>query len=506
MQQVVPQRESAERMSWARALIFGVGFFFIAMILIGQFPGFIFFKMTEANLAEFQRACAALAVVGLGGFAIVQVIVLLFDPKPLIPPGIFTGLGAILTAVGLALALWATGTGCVPAAAGQSVTCNQYFPYASTHLWPVLGGKFLWFQIGAVDLSMVGIGILTVGLAMIFYSVLAIREQRNPDRRDLGTTPAIRGMIIVGTLLLLLFLAFYTLVNDQGLALILFPKRPFVGQKLVDLVEAIVLGAAIFVTLAAFALRFHYLMRPVRKKTMSGLYMVGAIGLAQTGAISLLAWIVTYPLLAWMHNWSFIGLNTYLTVCGLQSNIPGSCTFSQQAGYIIDAIITSNFLLFLILGVVFAKSHRNLVVIASVVTVAIIGGTTLMLHTDPSQILVAMALTVAMLILAGIWTSVARRDFARVGENNLGCMGQWLVIGTCLFIYIAAFGFFSLPIFSNDTEANILFTSGTVIQAPAPVGQPITTLPSSDAIITMVIMGILALIQFYFLIRNRYKA
>src|SRR5579883_656666 len=138
--QHVQQRELPERMSWARAMIFGVGFFFIAAILIGQLPGFIYFKMTEANLAEFERGCAALAVVGIGGFIVIQVIMLLFDPKPLVPPAIFTVLGFILSVGGLFLAIFVTVTGCT--AANQD--CNQFFPYDSTNLWPVLGGKFLW--------------------------------------------------------------------------------------------------------------------------------------------------------------------------------------------------------------------------------------------------------------------------------------------------------------------------------------------------------------------------
>ncbi len=498
--QHVQQRELPERMSWARAMIFAVGFFFIAAILIGQFPGFIYFKMTEANLAEFQRACAALAVVGIGGFIIVQVIVLLFDPKPLVPPAIFTGLGAILFVAGLALSIVVTVTGCSIA----SPTCNQFFPSAKLHLLSVLGGRFLWFQANAVDLGMVGIGILTVGLALVFYSILALREQRNPDRRDLGTTPAIRTMIIVGTLLLVAFLGVYTYVNDQGLATALFPSRPYFGLRLIDLIADIILGAAVLLTLGAFALRLHYLMRPVRKKTMSNLYIVGAVGLAQTGAIGLLAWIATYPLLAWIHTWSFIGLNNYLTVCALATNIPGSCTFSQQAGYIIDAIITSSFLGILFAAVLGWKSHRNLIVIGSVVSVAIIAGMTLMLHTGPDQILIALLLTISMLVLATIWTTVARREFAVIGESNLGCLGQWLVVGTCLFIYIGSFAFFSLPVWSNDTEANISFIPGLAVPPPTPTGQA-PTLPAADAIVTLLIMGILALIQFYFLARNRYK-
>jgi hypothetical protein len=502
--QQVQRRELPERMSWARALIFGVAFFFIAAILIGQLPGLIFFKMTEANLAEFERTCAALAVVGLGGFAIIQVIALLFDPKPLVPPVIFTGLGVILFVVGLALALWSTTTGCTP----TNTLCNQYFPTDSTHLWPVLGGKFLWFQSGAIDLAMLGIGILAVGLGMIFYSVLAIREQRNPDRRDLGATPAIRVMIIGATLLLTIFLVLYQLFDVQGLAVAWFPHRPFYGQRLLTLGASIFLGAAIFLAAAAVLLRLHYLMRPVRKNTMSILYLVGAVGLAQTGVIALLAWVATYPLLAWMHTWTFIGLNSYLTVCALQTNIPGSCTFSQQAGYIVDAIITTSLLVLLFAAVMVWKTRRNLVVIGSIMTVIIIAGMTLMLHTAPDQWIVSMILCVGILILATVLSLVARREFAVIGENNLGCLGQWLVMGTCLFIYIGAFAFFSIPVWSNDTEQNIPFVPGLSVPPPnaaASTSATATNFPAADGFITLAVMTILVLIQFYFLVRNRYK-
>jgi len=107
-------------------------------------------------------------------------------------------------------------------------------------------------------------------------------------------------------------------------------------------------------------------------------------------------------------------------------------------------------------------------------------------------------------VLATIWTSVARREFAIVGENNLGCLGMWLVVGTCLLIYLAAFGFFSLPVWTNETEPNINFTSGTIIpphhaaNAPPVLGQP-------DAVVVFLVLGVLAAIQFFFLIRNRYK-
>lgn len=486
------QREMPERISWARAMIFGVGFFFIAAMLIGQFPGYIYLQMTSSTLVGFETGTFALGLVCLAGFAVIQVIVLLFDPKPLLPPVIFSGLGVIVGAGGLALTIWAAFSG------------NEYFPQASTSWAPVLGGKFLWFQPGDIDLTMIGLTLLFVGSAMVFYSVLAIREQRNPERRDLGTTAAIRGMLVAAIILLVAFMVFYTYYNDNGLAWQLFANNPGTGQLIIDTILECVLGLAIFLTLGAFALRLHYLMRPVRKNTMSGLYAIGALGLAQIGVISLIAWFVIYPLVAWMHSWTFIGLGTYLTLCARKAAVPSSCSFTQQAGYIIDGIITTNSFVLLMAATYIWKKNRNLVVIAGVTITAVIGLATLIVHTSPSDILIALLLAGSMLVLATIWTSVARREFAVVGEQNLGCLGMWLVLGTCLFIYIAAFGFFSLPVFTNETEPNVPFISGLTVPAHPALNAP-PTLGQADAVVLAVFMGILALIQFYFLIRNRYK-
>ncbi len=346
---------------------------------------------------------------------------------------------------------------------------------------------------------------------MVFYSVLAIGEQRNPDRSDRGTTPAIRGMIIASIMLLILFILFYTLVNDQGLAYVINPAQVnrFISstsptQLIIDTILDCVLGLAIFLALGALALRLHYLMRPVRKRTMAPLYGVGALGLAQTGAIVLILWFVMYPLIAWVYSWSFIGLGGFLTICSKASAIPQSCFWSPQAGYIIDAVVTVNGFALLMAAIYFWNKKRNLVIIGSVVTVAIIALATVLIHANSGEILIALLLAGGMIVLGSIWTIVARREFAVVGENNLGCLGMWLVVGTCLLIYISAFAFFSLPVFSNETEPNITFTSGTIVPsyggptAPPSPGQP-------DAVVTLIVLGILAAIQFYFLIRNRYK-
>ena len=498
--QQVQQREGSERMSWARAMIFAVGYFFIAAILIGQLPGYIYLQMTAATLEGMERGALGLGVTCLGLFAVIMVMMFLFDPKPLVPPIIFPGIGGVLSVAGLALMLWATLTGCTP----QQQTCNQYFPTANTNVASVLNGKFLWFQVNAIDFVMLGVAILGVGLAMIFYGVLAMREQNDPDRRDLGTTPAIRWMIILSSVLLVIFMIFYTLIDINGLAYTLFPTRPFFGQKIITTAAASVLGLALILAVGALALRLHYLMRPVRKRTMPVLYAVGALGLAQLGAILILAWLLAYPLVAWIHSWTFIGLGDYLTVCALKIAVPQSCAFSPQAGYLADAIVSVNFFAMLMAAIWAWKSKRNLVVVGSIVVTATIAVATLLIHTAPDELLVGLLLTGGMLILAAVWTSVARREFSVVGENNLGCLGMWLVFGTCLFIYLAAFAFFSIPIFTNETEPNIPFVPGLVIGPHVgPHDQPIIT--QGDAIVFLFIMGILAAIQFYFLLRNRYR-
>src|SRR5258708_4233726 len=101
--QQTQQREAPERISWARAMIFGVGFFFITALLIGQLPGYIYTEITAATLEGMEQGALALGVVCLAGFVVIQVIVMLFDPKPVLPPVIFTGLGGLLSVGGLAL-------------------------------------------------------------------------------------------------------------------------------------------------------------------------------------------------------------------------------------------------------------------------------------------------------------------------------------------------------------------------------------------------------------------
>ncbi len=467
-----------ERISWARSMIFAAGYFFLAALLIGQIPGYINLAMTASSLVGFEQGILALAVVCLAGFIVIQIVVMLFDPKPVIPPLILSVLGVPIAVAGLAVILWA------------SYTNNQYFPTKNVTWFPLLGGNVLWFPPLSFDLIMLGAAIMGVGVSLVFFGILALREQRNPDRSDAGTTPAIRALISFGITFLIVFMLFYMLVSPQS-----FAASHGLSPAVMNTIFNVFLGIAVLCTLGAFALRFHYLLRPVRKRTMSGLYLVG-INLAQFGVIFLLAWFLVYPAIAWIHSWTFVGLGSYLTICGKASDVPQSCSFSQQAGYIINAAVTTVFFVLMMAGIAVWKSRRNLVVVSSLTTTAVLAMATLLVHMHPDEIWIAELLTGGMLVLAVIWTSVARREFAVVGERNLGCVGQWLVVGTCLFIYIASFGFFSIPGF-RETEPNIPSTPGTGFNAGISGGV--------HAIAVFFVIGILAAIQFYFLVRNRYR-
>ncbi|GCF08834.1 hypothetical protein [Dictyobacter arantiisoli] len=460
MQQVSQQRELPERMSWARAMVFAIGFFLLAALLVGQIPGYIYNAMTSSSLQTFESGAFTLGLTCLASFIVIMFIVMLFDPKPVFPPIILTVLGVILALVGLGVTYWAATSG------------NQFYPTAKSDFAPLLGGKVLWFQAGALDLVALGLIILFVGLAAIFYSVLAIGEQRNPDRRDLGTTPAIRIMLIISSLLLIVFLYGYHYNAISGV------------------VQNVLIGIATFLALGAFALRLHYLMRPARKRTMSALYAVGALGLAQTGALLIVFAIVAYPLLAFLHPLPVLG--SFLVNCTRQTVVPGSCSFSQDAGYIVDAIITSSFFGAMLAAVWAWKSQRNLVVVGSVAIGAVLALTALLMHDTPAMLPTAMMMCAGILIVTTIWTITARREFAVVGENNLGCLGQWLVVGTCLFVYLSAFAFFSIANFATE-------------ETPPNIPNPVNTAGATDSFVMFALFAVLGIIQFFFLARNRYR-
>jgi hypothetical protein len=237
-------------------------------------------------------------------------------------------------------------------------------------------------------------------------------------------------------------------------------------------------------------------MRPVRKNTMNGLYAVG-VNLAPIGVLCLVAWFVLYPFVGWLHTLPALG--PFFTVCARKSAIPQSCAFSQEGGNLIGSIITTSSFALLMAAIWAWRTKRNMVVIGCVVVAVLLGLATLLTHieydpSDPYQATIALMLCGGALVLATIWTNVARREFAVVGEKPLGCLGMWLLVGTSLFIYIAAFALFSMPGF-HDTETNIPFSPGSILGSKSQL----------DALVVALIIGTVAAIQFYYLVRNRYR-
>ena len=88
-------------------MVFAVGFFFIAALLIGQIPGFIYYQITAAAFVGIEQGFLGLAATCIAGFIVIQVVVMLFDPKPVVPPAIIGMIGFPVTLAGLALLLWA---------------------------------------------------------------------------------------------------------------------------------------------------------------------------------------------------------------------------------------------------------------------------------------------------------------------------------------------------------------------------------------------------------------
>src|SRR5215469_2134906 len=89
-------REHEQPMSWARALVLATGFFFLAIVLVAQIPGYFYTVSTLATLARFEQGTLDLGLLALGFGVLCFEISMLYDPKPLIFPELFAALGVII--------------------------------------------------------------------------------------------------------------------------------------------------------------------------------------------------------------------------------------------------------------------------------------------------------------------------------------------------------------------------------------------------------------------------
>src|SRR5260370_3540571 len=98
-------REHEKPMSWARAMLIAIGFFFVTAIFLGMIPSYVFTVSTSSTLATFEQTFLTLGLLSLGMGLMSLEISFLYDPRPLIPWPLFALVGAGLAAIGGAVLL-----------------------------------------------------------------------------------------------------------------------------------------------------------------------------------------------------------------------------------------------------------------------------------------------------------------------------------------------------------------------------------------------------------------
>lgn len=444
-------------MSWARAIVLAAGLFFVAMILMNQFPGYMYTVFTGARLTKFEQGMLDVSLVSLGLAILLMTVLFLFDPKPVIPPFLVAFFGAVLGGVGLVGLILIAATG------------QQYLPSGSRE-------TLLWLQAGSIDLEAVSMIAMGTGFGVLVYALLAWAGLRK------GLTGAARdfiawGAAIISAILMVLYVVLYTFQGDDILGM---------GHGPALLVSNVVLGLALLLAFAAVQIWFLPVMIAERRRYMPAAYLIVAFGLLPMFIIFLALFLIGYPLVNWIHSWD---TTNFLTVCAVKTDVPATCTYTQYSGYILATIANGQFFAAGLAGIYFWRSNRPAVILTMVVSFLFCAFSAVVIHTD-TQLRVALFIGTAVLLVAMAWTYSTRHEFASVAATQLGCTGQWLVLGTVILVYLAGFAFLSLQEFFETEALGISYAPG-----PSQV---------HDAFWSLLVFGGLGLVQFILLAR-RYK-
>lgn len=446
-----PMREHEKPMSWARAVIIAVGLFFLAVILLGQVSGYFFTIATLSTLARLEQGCLAIGLLSIGLGAIAFEIAFLYDPKPVIPglQFLFALVGLVVTAIG-GFFLFQIYSGAwheyLPDATTSSTIVHGQ-PVVNTSYWPNPGQQWLlnpaWFQPQSIDLQAIGLLGLIIGLGMLVIAVLnpAILSGRfSGPARDY----TVRVAIAASVGLLAVWLTLYTF-------------EPVIFQP--TSVSGAIGNGLLFVALLAALLALVVWLLPVmvarRGDFMPGNYLHGVVGLAgSVGAPLLVIWALAYPVVNLIHQ---VDTQQAFVQCSQKNDIPASCTFTPFTGYIICAIVFSIPFGLLVAGLYFWSTKRNLVVLGGTYGIVWSGVTVTLIHQDdPTQMPFGLLIATGIILLAFAWTWATQVEFGPTRPQPLGCVGQWLVLGTLLLFYLMGFALLSLPSFF-ETEALALF-------------------------------------------------
>ncbi len=480
-------REHEKPMSWARAMLIAIGFFFVTAIFLGMIPSYVFTVSTSATVATLEQTFLTLGLLSLGMGLMSLEVCFLYDPRPLIPWQLFALVGAGLAAIGAVVLLmvytapWGT------------------IPGTSIHGWPQLlpsnKGDYLispiWFQAFSIDLGAVGTVALLTGLGIFAVAALnpwVLSGRAFGPTRDL----VVRFCIGLAVVLITLYLALLTFVPAALHPTYIDPNTHTLKLGTPYAWGNVMLFLGLLAALLGVAVWLLPVMTANRQQFMPAVYFHGVINLIGQVAIPLLlAWAVVYPLMYAIHQ---VDTGQFWVQCSQKTKVPASCSFTQFTGYIICAIVFQALFGMLILGIYFWSTRRNTVVLGGTVALLWLGLAAMVLHTafsplTPTQLPTGIMIAIVVVVLAFIFTWATQREFAPTRVAPLGCTGQWLVFGTLLLVFLFGFAFFSIPQFFELESGLALFFQ------PGAGGL-------HDAIWGALLMGLLALLQFGILMRR----
>jgi len=450
-----PLREYEKPMSWARAVLIAVGFFFLAAMLAAQLPSYMYTVSTLSTLAKFEQGTLDLALLAIGFGLIALEISFLYDPRPLIPWPLFALVGLGIAAVGaffvyqVAIGLGGTNIFGQPGWYEFLPGTIRNASGAVTGYWPT-GTAYLfhpaWFQADVIDLAAVGYIGLLIGLGMFLFAALNPLVLRGAlvggPWRDL----IVRFSIGLSFVLIALYLTLLTFVPQA-----LQPKG--------DTRQGPIGNVILFIALCSALVGLQVWLLPVmvanRQRFMPAVYFHGVVGLlGGVGVPLLIIWAIVYPVVNLIRQ---VDPDQIWVQCSQKNLIPGSCTFTQFTGYIICAIVATSTFGLLLVGLYFWSTRRDTVILAGTIGIVYLAMAATVIHVDdPLQLPLGMILATSIILMGFVWTWGTQREFAPTTASPLGCTGQWLVLGTLLLVYLFGFSVFSLPSFF-ETEALALF-------------------------------------------------
>jgi hypothetical protein len=316
--------------------------------------------------------------------------------------------------------------------------------------------------------------VMGTGFGVLVYALLAwagLRRGLEGPARDFLAW----GAAIIAAILMVIYVVLYTFQGDNILGL---------GNGPALLIGNIVLGIALLLAFGAVQIWFLPVMIAERRRYMPASYLIVAFGLLPMFVTFLVLFLIGYPLVNWIHSWD--GTN-FLTVCAVKTDVPATCTFTQYSGYILVTLANGAFFTAGLAAIYWWRKNRQAVILSTVVSFLLCAFAAVVIHTD-TQLRVALFIGVAILLMAMVWTYSTRSEYASTAAVQLGCAGQWLVLGTVILVYLAGFAFFSFQQFFETEALGITYAGGP--------GQ------LHDAFWSLLVFGGLGLVQFILLSRR----